>query len=345
MPRMMQQRRDSWLRLALLLIAAAAGPLNAAAEPAPPPTVTASSPAVAASPPAVSASPTPSPPAAASPAPPPPPTSTMAEILAAAPASAWRPLQDSHTLYMELPAGRVIIELAPAMAPRTVANIEALVRLRYFDGLAMLRVQDNFVAQWGDPDDTHSIPGELRRLPPEFTVPLGNSVFTRLPDRDGYAPQVGFVDSFAAARDPASGRAWLAHCYGAVGVGRDTDPASGNGSELYAVIGHAPRQLDRNVTVVGRVRQGIELLAGLPRGGAEMGFYDKPAQRTPITSVRLASDTPADARTSLEVLRTESATFTALVEARRNRRDSWYQAPAGYIDLCNVPLPVRTPHD
>ncbi len=269
----------------------------------------------------------------------------MAEVLAAAPASAWRPLDERHTLYMELPAGRVIIELAPAMAPRTVANIEALVRLKYFDGLAMLRVQDNFVAQWGDPEERHKIPAGMQKLPPEFTVPLGANVFTSLPDRDGYAPQVGFVDSFPAARDPASGLAWLAHCYAAIGVGRDTDPASGTGSELYAVIGHAPRQLDRNVTVVGRVRQGIELLASLPRGSAEMGFYDKAGQRTPIASVRLASEVPASERTRLEVLRTDSASFTALVEARRNRRDTWYQTTAGYIDLCNVPLPVRTPHD
>jgi peptidylprolyl isomerase len=281
----------------------------------------------------------------AAPAAPPPPPPGMADILAAAPASAWRPLDESHTLYLELPAGRVIIELAPAMAPRTVANIETLVRQKYFDGLAVLRVQDNFVAQWGDPDERHRIPEGMQKLPPEFTVPLGSNVFTSLPDRDGYAPQVGFVDSFPAARDPASGLAWLAHCYGAVGVGRDTDPASGTGSELYAVIGHAPRQLDRNVTVVGRVRQGIELLSSLPRGTAEMGFYRKAAERTPITSVRLASELPAAARTRLEVLRTDSPTFTALVEARRNRRDEWYQSRAGYIDLCNVPVPVRAPHD
>ncbi len=329
MPGMMKERLQSGLRPVLLLIAAAAGLLVAVAEPAPP----------------AAATPAPATSAPASPAPPPPPAATMAEVLTAAPASAWRPLDERHTLYLELPAGRVVIELEPAMAPRTVANIEALVRLKYFDGLAMLRVQDNFVAQWGDPEERHRIPEGMQKLPPEFTVPLGTNVFTSLPDRDGYAPQVGFVDSFPAARDPASGLAWLAHCYAAVGVGRDTDPASGIGTELYAVIGHAPRQLDRNVTVVGRVRQGIELLASLPRGSAEMGFYDKAAQRTPIASVRLASEIPASERTRLEVLRTDSAAFTALVEARRNRRDTWYQTTAGYIDLCNVPLPVRTPHD
>jgi peptidylprolyl isomerase len=268
-------------------------------------------------------------------------TPAMAEILAAAPASAWRKLADEHTLYMELPAGRVVIELAPALAPHTVANIEAFARLHYYDGLAILRLQDNYVAQWGDPDESHKVPDNLRTLAPEFAVPQGSTAFTPLADRDGYAPQVGFVDGFPAARDPAAGLAWLTHCYGAVGVGRDTDPASGNGSELYAVIGHAPRHLDRNVTVVGRIRQGIELLASLPRGTAELGFYATAAERTPIRSVRLASEVPAAERTALEVLRTDTPTFAALVEARRNRHDDWYVRPAGYIELCNVPIPVR----
>ena len=269
------------------------------------------------------------------------PARSMAEILAASPASAWRALNDDQTLYMEMPGGRVVIELLPALAPRTVANIEALARLHYFDGLSILRVQDNYVVQWGDPDGIRKVPDNMQKLAPEFSVPLGAAAFTQLPDRDGYAPQVGFVDSFAAARDPATGMAWLTHCYGAVGVGRDNDPASGNGSELYAVIGNAPRHLDRNVTIVGRVRQGIELLSSLPRGTAELGFYDKPAQRVPIASVQLASAVPTEQRTRLEVLRSDSPTFTAVVAARRNRHDDWYLQPAGYIELCNVPLPVR----
>jgi len=93
--------------------------------------------------------------------------------------------------------------------------------------------------------------------------------------------------------------------------------------------------------VVGRVRQGIELLASLPRGTAALGFYATAAERTPIRSVRLASEVPPAERTPLEVLRTDTPTFTTLVEARRNRHDDWYLRPAGYIELCNVPLPVR----
>jgi peptidylprolyl isomerase len=76
-----------------------------------------------------------------------------------------------------------------------------------------------------------------------------------------------------------------------------------------------------------------------------MGFYEKPELRTPIKSIRLASDVPEAERTPLQVLRTDSPTFADATEARRNRRDGWYVQPAGHIDVCNVPLPVRTPKE
>jgi peptidylprolyl isomerase len=126
-----------------------------------------------------------------------------------------------------------------------------------------------------------------------------------------------------------------------VGAGRGNEPESGNGSELYVVIGHAPRQLDRNIALVGRVVQGMEHLAVLPRGGGPLGFYERPEQRVPIRSIRLGADLPYAERPRLEVLRTDRPVFEQLVELRRNRRDEWYRRPAGYIDLCNVPIPVR----
>ena len=156
-----------------------------------------------------------------------------------------------------------------------------------------------------------------------------------------YAPEVGFSNGFPAARDPKKGIAWLTHCYGMVGAGRGNESDSGSGAELYVVIGHAPRQLDLNIATVGRVIQGMELLASLPRGGGAAGFYEKAEQRLPIRSVRLAADVPLAERSHLELLRTDTPTFTALVESRRNRSDDWYLAPAGKIELCNVPLPVR----
>src|SRR5690606_23389675 len=183
--------------------------------------------------------------------------------------------------------------------------------------------------------------GRQRRLTAEFTRSAKGLAFTKLPDPDTYAPEIGFVSGFPAARDRADGTAWLTHCYGMVGVGRDTDADSAGGTELYVVIGHAPRQLDRNITVVGRVVHGMEHLSSLPRGTGALGFYEKAEQHVPIRQIRLASEVPASERTPLELLRTDTPTFEALVESRRNRRDEWYKVPAGRIDVCSVPLPVR----
>lgn len=269
------------------------------------------------------------------------------EILDASPASDWRSLDPANTLYMELEGGRVIIELAPAFAPEHVGNIRTLAHEGFWNGLNIYRSQDNWVVQFGDPTEDEakrkSIGTAKAKLPAEFERKAEGLRFDRLPDADGWAPQVGFVDGFQAGRDPATGQAWMAHCYGTLGAGRDTAPDSSNATELYVVIGQSPRQLDRNITVVGRVVKGMELLSVIKRGPDPMGMYDKPADYTPIKAIRLASDVPEAERTALQLLRTDSKTFADATEARRNRRDGWYVRPAGHIDLCNVPLPVRAP--
>ena len=269
------------------------------------------------------------------------PSKPLSELLASAPAADWRRLDPENTLYMELPGGRVVIELAPAFAPQHVANIMTLVRERYFDGLAVIRAQDNYVAQWGDPDDDRKSFGTAKKsLPPEFTRAFGADLgFTVLPDRDTYADQTGFSAGFPMARQGE--RAWLVHCYAMVGAGRGNEVASGSGASLYAIIGSAARLLDRNITVVGRVVRGIELLSALPRGTGALGFYDKAEQRVPIREVRIAVDVPPARRTELEALRTDSATFREVVQSRRFRRDDWYKEPAGGVDVCSVPLPIR----
>jgi cyclophilin family peptidyl-prolyl cis-trans isomerase len=273
-----------------------------------------------------------------------PPKPTVSDVIKASKPAEWRPLDPDNTLYMEVPGGRIVIELAPVFAPLHAANIKTMVRENYFDGLAILRSQDNFVAQWGDPNEENPKPLKSARekLPGEFSIPLKNDKqFTRLPDKDGYAPQVGHSNGFPSARDPKSGQAWLTHCYGMLGVGRSNESDSGNGGALYAVTGNAPRQLDRNITVVGRVVEGMPLLSSLPRGPAPMGFYDKPEKMVTIKSIRLAADVPEAERSKLEVMRTDSASFKAVAEAQRNRGGPWTKVAAGHVDLCNVTIPVR----
>lgn len=268
---------------------------------------------------------------------------TTAQVLDMAQPSDWRRPDPANTLYLELDSGRVVIELAPRFAPRHVDNIKALVAERFFDGLAIVRVQDNFVAQWGDPDHARPTVSAMRKLPDENAFAWDRHLpFVKLPDADGYAPEAGWIDGFPAGveRKP-SGQAWMTHCYGVLGVGRDDWPDTGSGAELYVVIGQAPRQLDRNIVALGRVLRGIELLSALPRGTGGLGFYEKPEQRVPIRSVRLASELPESGRTAIEVLRTDTPLFAKYVESRRNRRDGWYLRPAGHVDVCNVSIPVR----
>ena len=271
------------------------------------------------------------------------------EIIDAAPASAWRELDPANTLYMQLPGGRVVIELAPGFAPNHVANIRALAQGGFWNGTSIYRSQDNFVVQFGDADaddpaKAKHFPANAKdKLPAEFTRKSEGVAFDQLPDVDGWAPQVGFADGFPVARDPITGTMWMTHCYGIVGAGRGNDPASSIGAELYVVIGQAPRALDHQLTLVGRVVKGMELLSAIPRGPEPMGFYEKSEERTPIVSIKLASDVPAAERTPLQLLRTDTQAFRDATEARRNRVDDFYQTPAGHIDLCNVPLPTRDP--
>ena len=266
---------------------------------------------------------------------------TTAEVLAASTSADWQPLDAQNTLYLKLAAGRVVIELAPQFAPNHVGNVQALARGKYFDGLAIYRSQDNYVVEWGDPEGKKPVGTAHRTLAAEFERALRGLSITRLPDPDSYAPEVGFVDGFPVAADPAVGRAWLVHCYGMVGAGRDNDVDSGGGIEPYVVIGHAPRHLDRNVTLFGRVVSGMELLSVLPRGSGTRGRYERVDQRVPVRSVRVAADVPPAQRTELEVLRTDTATFQAYLAARRNRHEEWFKVPAGRVDVCNVPIPVR----
>lgn len=134
---------------------------------------------------------------------------------------------------------------------------------------------------------------------------------------------------------------WPIHCYASVGVARDLAPDTGTGAELYTVIGHAPRQLDRNIAVVGRVIEGIEHLSALPRGKGEAGVYDDPKLRVPIVSVRLGNELPAADRPRFEYLATDSESFARYLTVFANRDDPFYRTPSRGFDVCNAKVPIR----
>ena len=325
---------------------------------------------------------------------------TPNDIVSAAPASDWVRIDAADLMVMDLApdakgrARRVVIQLMPApFSQGWVGNIRKLVAAKWFDGIAVVRAQDNYVVQWSDPDGEDAkkakqLPGGLRMMPEaEYVTPYQASMFdtvwsmgSRRPAeeelvpappppagwrgfRDPYSDAFAFVRGFPAGmmRDSrtewkskpgyngapklvpvtvaAPSQAWPIHCYGMVGVGRGLSPDTGTGAELYVVIGQAPRQLDRNIALVGRVIEGMEHLSTMPRGTGPLGFYETAAERTPILSVRLGSEVAG--LPTYEYLSTESQSFAAYVDKRANRKDDFYIQPAGGVDVCNVPVPVR----
>ncbi len=268
---------------------------------------------------------------------------TSGELVADLPESHWRTLSSENTIVMSLPQGEILIELSESFAPKHVENIATLVSEKYFDGTAVIRSQDNYVAQWGDTTDIDEgnpdakpkpIGSAEAKLNVEFFASKEQVSFTPIESRDAYADVVGFVEGMPVAGD--ADKLWLSHCYGMVGVSRGMERDSGNGSGLYAITGHAPRHLDLNVTLVGKVWQGMEHLTTLPRGKGESGFYLSPDNHVPIEKVRFLDD-----QRVVQVMRTDTAAFERFVELRTSRNEDWFLEPTGKIELCNVWVPVR----
>jgi peptidylprolyl isomerase len=266
---------------------------------------------------------------------------TPSEIAAAAPKGDWREVPADDLLVFELGGGKkVVMQLAPDFAPVHVANIRALAKGGWWNGAAIYRVQDNYVAQWGNNESEKPFPAGVTAKPPaEYARPLAGLTVVPLGSPDAYSSRAGFVNGWPVAVDDSEGLANLTHCYAMVGVGRGLSPDTGTGGELYTVIGHAPRHLDRNIAVVGRIVQGIEHLSSLPRGTEALGFYKERTLDVPVVGAKLASDIEAAERPRFEYL--TGASFDAYLHARKNRQDDFFIRPAGGADICNVNVPVR----
>ena len=103
-----------------------------------------------------------------------------------------------NTLYLDVPAGRVVIEMRPDLAPNHVAQIKALARRGFYDGVPFHRVIDGFMAQTGDPTGTGT-GGSGNKVKAEFS----NEAHVR-----------GTV-SMARAQDPNSADSQFFICFAA----------------------------------------------------------------------------------------------------------------------------------
>ena len=101
-----------------------------------------------------------------------------------------------NTIYLDLKYGRVVIELRPDLAPKTVARMKELTRQHFFDGIVFHRVIDGFMAQTGDPKGT-GFGGSGTNLPAEFSS----------------AKHVRGTVSMARAQDPNSADSQFFICF------------------------------------------------------------------------------------------------------------------------------------
>jgi peptidylprolyl isomerase len=271
---------------------------------------------------------------------------TLALLTASGQATAaeptWREVEPDNLVFVDLPEGEVVIELNPFFAPKTVEQFRRLARERFYDGLAFYRVIDGFVAQGGDGSDL----GQLSNVPlidAEFERDWADELpFTAAQKPDLFAPETGFVDGFAAARDLAGGTTWLLHCPGVVAMARN-DGADSSRTDFYIVIGQAPRYLDRNMNIFGRVIHGMEAVQRIRRGPAgDNGIIRDDTTASRIRGIVLASDIPAEERRVAYVMDTASTGFADLLDDRRERKQRFFHnQPPKVLDACQVPLAGR----
>jgi len=254
----------------------------------------------------------------------------------------WRQVDPDNLVFIDLFEGQVAIELNPLFAPETVKQFRKLLKEQFYDGLSFYRVIDGFVAQGGDGSDL----GKLSMVPlidAEFERELSDDIeFTRVQKNDLFAPETGFVDGFAAARDVSENKVWLTHCPGVVAMARNDDPDSSR-TDFYFVIGQAPRYLDRNMNIFGRVIHGMDAVQKIRRGRpSENGIIQNETTSSRIRGMQLASEIPKNERLSAFVMDTNNKGFEKILINRRNRKQAFFHhKPPKVLDVCQVPMVGR----
>ncbi len=267
----------------------------------------------------------------------------LSSVSATAQDMIWRQVDPENLVFVELLDGQFVIELNPLFAPKTVKQFRSLVLDRFYDGLSFYRVIDGFVAQGGDGSDLGAL-SDIPELEAEFDIDWNKEFeFTAVQKPDSFADETGFIDAFPVARNLKDGKAWLSHCPGMIAMarGEDTDTSR---TDFYIVIGQAPRYLDRNMNVFGRVIEGMEVVQRIHRGASDAnGIIGVDTERSRIRSMRLASEAPEDERIKGLVMASNSKPFKAMLEDRRNRKHKFFfNKPPKVLDLCQIPNGGKT---
>ncbi|MEO1322240.1 MAG: peptidylprolyl isomerase [Pseudomonadota bacterium] len=266
-------------------------------------------------------------------------TVTEAEI-ASALMPVWRDVSPENLILIETRYGDIVVELNTDFAPNHANQFRQLVRDDVYNGIRFYRVIDAFVAQGGLQDDEAIEP--FPTLENENDRPISDAKLVPLGNADLFAPIVGHIDGFAAGRSQSLEREWLLHCPGALAMARDTDPDSGS-TEFYIVL-DAQRYLDRNLTIFGRVIDGMQYVQKLKRGDRAVGngVIQAPEVGDEILSMTVAADMAEAIRPKYQVQAMPSQAFEDAKTAKRVRdEDFFYRKPPEVLDICGFEVPVR----
>jgi len=266
-------------------------------------------------------------------------TVTEAEI-ASALAPDWRDVAPENLILIETPYGDIVVELNPDFAPNHADQFRQLVRDDVYNGTRFYRVIDTFVAQGGLQDD--DIIEQYPTLKNENDRPLSDAKFVPLGNADLFAPMVGHIDGFPVGRSDSLQSEWLLHCPGALAMARDTDPDSGS-TEFYIVL-DAQRYLDRNLTIFGRVIDGMQYVQKLKRGirAIESGVIQAPEVGDEIMSMTVVADMDSVIQPKYQVQAMPTQAFEDAKTAKRVREAAFfYRKPPEVLDICGFETPVR----
>lgn len=260
--------------------------------------------------------------------------------IASAVAPDWRDVAPENLILIETRYGDITVELNPDFAPNHANQFRKLVRDDVYNGIRFYRVIERFVAQGGLKED--EVIEQFPTLTNENDRPLSEAPFVPLGNADLFAPVVGHIDGFAVGRSQSLGTEWLLHCPGALAMARDNDPDSGS-TEFYIVL-DAQRYLDRNLTVFGRVIDGMQYVQKLKRGvrAIESGVIQPPEVGDEILSMTVAADMDAAIRPSYQVQAMPTQAFEdAKTEKRVRDNEFFYRKPPEVLDICGFEVPVR----
>lgn len=241
-------------------------------------------------------------------------------------AADWRTVDPDNLLVVDTTKGRVLIEMVPEIAPKTVEQIKVLARRHFYDGLTFHRVIDRFMAQGGDPKGDGSGGSDLPDVPGEFTFRHGGSgpyakISIDSGVEDGFfksIPVRGQSSDLAVMTADSKVNAWGLFCPAAAGFARAATPDSGN-SQFFLMRARR-EELDKSYTVWGRVLVGQDVVNALKTGEPVVN-PDK------MTTVRLASELPPADQPKVQVVDGGSA---------------WVKTAAKYdSDICSIELPAK----